>query len=108
MNIKFRLIKSHESKKYRTIRLESLKNFPEAFETDYHEALNTKKLKIEYDIENQTPGRLVFGAFDHEELIGICLFVANGSKTGHIYQIYVRQSYQGQRHCPKSDEGGHQ
>ncbi|MBP2619561.1 hypothetical protein [Chryseobacterium jejuense] len=48
---------------YRTIRLESLEQFPESFEATYQEAMNTEKLRMETDIENQTVEKFVFGAF---------------------------------------------
>lgn len=93
--IEFRNLLPAESSAYRSIRLESLKFFPESFGADYHEASKTEKLRLESDIENQTPGRFVMGAFADDELIGICVFVEEENYSGHIYQMYVKAGFQG-------------
>lgn len=95
MNIIYRKLLSHESTLYRNIRLESLEQFPDSFETSYQEALNTKKLRMEIDIENQTPEKFVFGAFAEHTLIGLCTFVKNEDNSGNIYQMYVKKGFQG-------------
>jgi len=95
MTIKFRNLLPTESALYRTIRLESLKHFPESFGADYQESLKTEKLRLETDIENQTSGRFVMGAFVDHELIGICVFIEEKNNTGHIYQMYVKAEAQG-------------
>lgn len=95
MNIEYRKLLSHESKIYRTIRLESLEQFPESFEASYQEALNTEKLRMETDIENQTPEKFVVGAFSDQKLIGLCTFVKNEDHSGTIYQMYVNKNFQG-------------
>lgn len=95
MNIEYRKLLSGESTMYRAIRLESLERFPESFGATYEEARNTEKLRIEYDIENQTPERFVWGAFAAGELIGICVFVKDAGSSGNIYQMYVKEGFQG-------------
>lgn len=95
MNITYRKLLPEESKMYRNIRLESLQRFPEAFSADYQEALNTQKLRIESDIEDQTQDKFVMGAFADQELIGICVFVKNENNAGSIYQMYVKKEFQG-------------
>lgn len=95
MNIKYRALLPHESKIYRTIRLESLKKFPEAFGANYEEALQIEKFRLEDDIENQRKERFVIGAFGDDELIGICTFVKEKDNTGHIYQMYIKENFQG-------------
>ncbi|HYK76794.1 MAG TPA: GNAT family N-acetyltransferase, partial [Daejeonella sp.] len=50
---------------------------------------------LETDIENQTLERFVFGAFNDDELVGICAFVKDENNTGNIYQMYVKENYQG-------------
>ncbi|WP_228425303.1 GNAT family N-acetyltransferase [Chryseobacterium jejuense] len=77
------------------IRLESLEEFPESFEATYKEALNTEKLRMETDIENQTPEKFVLGAFINQKLIGLCVFVKNVDHSGSIYQMYVNKNFQG-------------
>lgn len=95
MNINYRSLLPDESKFYRSIRLESLSQFPESFCANYHDALKIEKFRIENDIEQQSFDRFVFGAFSEEVLIGICVFVKNENNTGHIYQMYVKKEYQG-------------
>ncbi|KFF17843.1 GNAT family N-acetyltransferase [Chryseobacterium sp. JM1] len=95
MNIKNRFLLPHESKNYRIIRLESLKKFPESFGAVYQEALQIEKFRMESDIENQTQDRFVVGAFSDDELIGICAFVKEENHTGSIYQMYVKEHFQG-------------
>ncbi|WP_072923196.1 hypothetical protein [Chryseobacterium sp. OV279] len=59
MNITYRVLLPHESKNYRTIRLESLEQFPESFGAVYQEAQQIEKFRMESDIENQTQGRFI-------------------------------------------------
>lgn len=95
MNIEYRNLSPHESSTYRAIRLESLEKFPAFFGAQYQEALQIEKFRLESDIENQTPDRFVIGAFDDQHLVGICVFVKEENATGSIYQMYVRENYQG-------------
>lgn len=95
MNIEYRNLLPHESSIYRAIRLESLEKFPASFGAQYHEALQIEKFRLENDIEQQTQGRFVIGAFDDQSLVGICVFVIEENATGSIYQMYVRENYQG-------------
>ncbi|ATN04799.1 GNAT family N-acetyltransferase [Chryseobacterium indologenes] len=94
-SLQYRHLLPTESKIYREIRLESLKTFPEAFGATYQEALETKKFRLENDIETQTTDRFVYGAFSGRHLIGICTFVKNKDHTGGIYQMYVKKEFQG-------------
>lgn len=95
MNIEYRNLLPHESSIYRAIRLESLEKFPASFGAQYHEALQIEKFRLEGDIEHQTPGRFVIGAFDNQDMVGICVFVKEENAAGSIYQMYVKESYQG-------------
>ncbi|SIT03618.1 Acetyltransferase (GNAT) domain-containing protein [Chryseobacterium ureilyticum] len=95
MNINYRNLLPEESKLYRSIRLESLFEFPESFCADYHEALKIEKFRIESDIEQQSFERFVLGAFSEDNLIGICVFVKSENNIGHIYQMYVKKEFQG-------------
>jgi len=95
MLIEYRSLLPDESKEYRRIRLESLKEFPEAFSATYQETLNVEKLTLEKDIENQTANKLLHGVFVNRELIGICTFVKNDENIGNIYQMYVQKGFQG-------------
>lgn len=95
MIIEYRNLLPDESKAYRRIRLESLKEFPDAFSATYQETLNVEKLTLENDIENQATNKFVHGVFAHHELIGICTFVKSDENTGNIYQMYVQKGFQG-------------
>ncbi|WP_347216555.1 GNAT family N-acetyltransferase [Chryseobacterium sp.] len=95
MNIEYRKLLSHESKIYRAIRLESLEQFPDSFEANYQESLQTEKLRMETEIENQTPEKFVVGAFVDQKLVGLCAFVKNEDHSGTIYQMYVNKNFQG-------------
>ncbi|AZA54100.1 GNAT family N-acetyltransferase [Chryseobacterium sp. G0201] len=95
MKIEYRELLPHESRHYRMIRLESLKVFPESFGANYEESLKIEKFRLQNDIENPVQERFVFGAFDNAELVGICVFVKEEIARGNIYQMYVKQSYQG-------------
>lgn len=95
MNIEYRKLLSHESKMYRKIRLESLEQFPESFAATYQEVLNTEKLRMETDIENQTAEKFVLGAFADQELVGLCVFIKAEDHSGSIYQMYVNKNFQG-------------
>lgn len=95
MRIEYRNILPNESGAYRMIRLESLKEFPEAFSASYEESVKMEKLRLEEDIENQMPERFVTGVFIDNELSGICAFVNVGNNTGNILQMYVRKGFQG-------------
>lgn len=95
MNIQYRKLLSEESKLYRNIRLESLQKFPESFGVSYEEAAKNEKLRIEFDIENQTKERFVVGAFYEDQLIGICTFIKDKNDKGNIYQMYVQSAFQG-------------
>jgi ribosomal protein S18 acetylase RimI-like enzyme len=90
----YRKLQPRESSKYRAIRLESLKAFPNAFGTKYDEAIQIEKFRFEYDIEHQVQERFVIGAFDQENLIGICAFAIGENSVGDIYQMYVKNEYQ--------------
>lgn len=95
MNMNYRVLLPHESKNYRAIRLESLEKFPESFGAVYQEALQIEKFRMESDIENETQDRFMVGAFSDDELIGICAFVKEEDHTGNVYQMYVKEHFQG-------------
>lgn len=95
MNIRYRSLLPHESKNYRSIRLESLEKFPESFGSNYQEALKIEKFRMESDIENQNRDRFMTGAFSDDELIGICAFVKEEDHAGKVYQMYVKEGFQG-------------
>lgn len=95
MDIHYRKLLPDEGKIYRKIRLESLEKFPQSFCATYQESLNTEKLSIESAIEEQIPDKLIWGAFSDQELIGICVFVKHDNHRGSLYQMYVKEMFQG-------------
>ncbi|NIF06204.1 GNAT family N-acetyltransferase [Chryseobacterium sp. Tr-659] len=97
MNVNYRLLLPEESKIYRAIRLESLEKFPRAFGANYQEAVKIEKFRTESDIESQIPERFVLGAFMNKQLIGICTFIKDERNIGNIYQMYVKQEFQGKK-----------
>jgi RimJ/RimL family protein N-acetyltransferase len=104
MDIIFKCLGSEDSKRYREIRLESLKAHPEAFGSSYEEQRLLPKLMFEKALEQPIDDRFVVGAFDQETLIGICGFVPfvldeglDLSKAGTIIQMYVRPSHRNRK-----------
>lgn len=94
-NISYRKLLPEESKAYRAIRLESLEQFPGSFCATYQEARKIEKFQMENDIEEQTFGKFVVGAFADDLLIGICAFVKSNENSGTLYQMYVKRVFQG-------------
>ena len=97
MNFEFRYLIAKDSKAYRKIRLESLKNFPDFFSANYEETLKTEKLSMEYEIEKQSYNKFVYGLFFDNKLIGICTFVKDDMNFGNIYQMYLEPEFQGKK-----------
>ena len=96
MSIIYRILLPNESKIYREIRLESLKTFPDSFETKYEDSMKQEKLAFETEIENQSIDRFVCGTIDDEKLIGIFTFAKDKYGKGNIIQMFVKPEYQGQ------------
>ena len=104
MTILYRKLEPAGARAYREIRLESLKAHPEAFGAGYEEQRKLPKLMFERAIEEPADERFVIGAYDGEDLIGICGFLPFDSKdfaelehTGTIIQMYVRAAYRGRK-----------
>ena len=104
MTITYRKLIPGDSRQYRKIRLESLKDHPESFGASYEKEKMQPKLRFEEMIETQSTEAIMIGAFGKEELIGICGFVAftlddilNLDNAGTIIQMYVRIDYSGQK-----------
>ena len=102
--ISYRKLEPADARVYRAIRLESLKAHPEAFGAGYEEQRKLPKLMFERAIEEPADERFVIGAYDGEDLIGICGFLPFVSKdfaelehTGTIIQMYVRAAYRGRK-----------
>ncbi|RHW34005.1 GNAT family N-acetyltransferase [Lysinibacillus yapensis] len=96
--MEIRILSSFEdAEKYRSIRLESLKNTPEAFASSYGEE---RDLSIEeFQNKLQSNSSFTYGAFDQGELVGIItLYQENLNKLqhrAHIGAMYVSPSKRG-------------
>src|SRR5215211_1217143 len=100
MSIIIRKLEPHEAAIYREIRLACLKNSSGYFGSTYEEEASNPKLKFEMLIENESPDNFMFGAFDHDDLIGITGFTRmirqRDRHRGEVVQVYVDASYRGQ------------
>jgi RimJ/RimL family protein N-acetyltransferase len=99
MRINYRRLNPGDSKDYRDIRLESLKNHPDSFGSSHEEESMNPKLSFENYIEEKNPYKFIMGAFDNERLIGICGFFQETQKKsrhrGTIIQMYIKLEYAG-------------
>ncbi|MBU8880482.1 GNAT family N-acetyltransferase [Bacillus sp. FJAT-29790] len=89
MNI--RLLKPSDANDYRKVRLEALKNHPEAFASSYEEEVETSAEV--YESRFLSVDSFTFGAFESEKLIGtVTLLKENKLKLKHranIVAMYV-------------------
>lgn len=88
-----------DAEQYWTLRLEALKQNPEAFSSSYEEAIKREN-PIEQVIRNfQEEGNYTFGAFENNELIGmVTLLLEKSIKLRHranIFAMYVTPGKQG-------------
>lgn len=99
MIIEYRILKPSESKKYREIRLECLKNAAENFGSTYEEQSVLPELFFEGAIKNSDTNAKIFGAFNENDLIAICGYTREkGIKTKHkalLVQVYTKPEYRG-------------
>ncbi|MDV7765784.1 GNAT family protein [Peribacillus sp. SIMBA_075] len=98
--MKVRLLTPSDAESYWALRIEGLKNYPEAFATSYEEAIN-KENPIEQVANNlKTKGNFTFGAFDeYEELIGVVTLIQEQHKKlqhrANIFAMYVTSKKSG-------------
>ena len=101
MEITYRLLEGKDSLLYRTIRLESLKKYPQFFGSNYEQQIQLPKLSFQTVLEENQAGKFIYGAFVQGEIVGLCGFFRNNHvKTlhrGEIIQMYVKPSHQGQQ-----------
>jgi len=100
LTISFRKLAPSDSAHYREIRLESLRAHPESFGSDLEAQSRLPKLMFEQAIEQPVDERFVIGAFDREDMVGICGFVPFApdlENAGTIIQTYVRSAYRGRK-----------
>lgn len=103
VQISYRKLTAADVPTYRAIRLESLRLHPQNFGASYEQQKAMPKLPMEEVLERGENGRFVIGAFDHDQLIGICAFVPFAPERkppkgdGMIIQVYVKAAYSGQK-----------
>ncbi len=90
--MEIRLLNKNDVELYRAIRLEALKNSPEAFESSYQDEVDLCLSELESRIV-QTSHSFVVGAFSGGNLLGIAGFVRQRkvkiSHKGFIWGMYV-------------------
>lgn len=103
MKLIYKKIPPNDYLNYRSLRLESLKLNPEAFESDYEEALTEPQLHFEKIIKKDDASKFVTGAYFEGELVGICAFVDYNNhdviSAGTLIQMYVTPKFRGNNIC---------
>jgi RimJ/RimL family protein N-acetyltransferase len=99
MNITYKTLSAVHLDKYRAIRLECLKNYPHNFGSLYEDELQSSQLKFDKIITENNDTDFLYGAFDEENLVGICGCIKeNRVKTKHTAEIshmYLKKEYGG-------------
>jgi RimJ/RimL family protein N-acetyltransferase len=99
MNITYKTLSASHIDKYRAIRLECLQKYPQNFGSLYEDELQSSQLKFDKIIAEDNGTDFLYGAFDGENLIGICGCIKeNRVKTKHTAEIshmYLKKEYGG-------------
>ncbi|WP_018759964.1 GNAT family N-acetyltransferase [Paenibacillus terrigena] len=97
--IVIRVLTPEDAESFRDLRLNALKNNPEAFSANYEDFSNTtlESVRERIQITNES---FILGAFNNDVLIGMIGFVRERSNKlnhkGNIWGSYVSQEYRGQ------------
>lgn len=99
MDISYRKLRASDIETYHEIRLQCLKDHPDAFGSTYEEEIKKEKFKFDDYISRNDEQNFLLGAFSREHCLGICGFIREeGNRRdhrGHLVQIYVRSTFQG-------------
>ncbi|TQQ44196.1 GNAT family N-acetyltransferase [Vibrio cholerae] len=96
MDVYCKILKPQDSQKYRELRLESLRLYPEAFGSDYKTQSQLPKLFFEQMIEKESNDHIMLGAFYNNELVGLCgLLPLEQSHSLELVQMYVSPNVRG-------------
>ncbi|EKO3559106.1 GNAT family N-acetyltransferase [Vibrio metschnikovii] len=96
MEVYCKILKPQDSLKYRELRLESLRLYPEAFGSDYRTQSQLPKLFFEQMIEKESNDHIMLGAFYNNELVGLCgLLSLEQSHSLELVQMYVSPNVRG-------------
>lgn len=92
-----RLLKSDDASSYKALRLEALKNHPEAFASSFEEE---KEFSLEvFESRLSAENVYTFGAFDGSELFGVVTLVPEEKKKlkhrANIFAMYVSPEKRG-------------
>ncbi|MFC4411780.1 GNAT family N-acetyltransferase [Chungangia koreensis] len=97
--MEIRLLHESDAASYWDLRLEALKNHPEAFGSSYEEAIRREKPVEGVKRNLANPDNFTFGAFDGKSLIGMVTLLRESAQKmqhrGNIYAMYVQHQYGG-------------
>lgn len=95
MNCIIRRLDAGDTGLYREIRLEALKNSPEAFGDSFEDQMDAPDKAFQERLEKN----IVFGAFIEDQLVGTAgLFLEGGRKAKHrgrMWGMYVKKEFRG-------------